>query len=272
MPNWCYNLVEIEGKKEEVIRFLNDLIAKPQIICREELNIEHMSDAEKLVELERLKNLEKECVTYSKIMPQPDSVLLGKEPWYDWRLKNWGVKWDISDLEVSTIKDAIDEASECDDYCHTSFDYDTPWCAPEQFYAYATLHYDIEVTLSSEEPGVCIYQKKSIEKGEVETVFDTEVEMIWRYEMGDSINECLCYYLEPNFEVLVSTNDEGYWYLLEAVNEFRNYLVAEYGYDADGYNYALKDIIKTLANNLEERNLVVSRLLPELVEKVAISN
>lgn len=45
--------------------------------------------------------------------------------WYDWRYKNWGVKWNAT-------------TQYCPDYDinHTEFsiDFDTPWCAPEAWF------------------------------------------------------------------------------------------------------------------------------------------
>lgn len=272
MPNWCHNIVEVKGKKEEVVRFLNDLIGKPQILRINAKNLKATSEEGVLVELEALRQENSECLTYCKIMPQPDNVLLGDEDWYDWRLEHWGVKWDIAELSVKDMLSVInDPINEDENEFHTCFDYSTPWAAPEEFFRFATLKYNVEILLSSAESGMCIYQIREIKEGVSSLILDTECELIWQYETGDSIPECLYYYLEPGLGELVA-EDGDYDDITEALSTFFSFLKENDYATATEFNSIVKQVVNELEEDEKNRNLVLSRVLVELQEKVAISN
>lgn len=273
MPNWCYNSIDIRGKKSEVIRFLGDLIGKPQVIYSSLLNLSAESDYEMLGELEALREEEPERVTYSKILPQPDSVLLGREPWYEWRCNNWGVKWDIGELSTCTIEDAINDpiCNSEDDFC-VSFGYETPWSPPEAFFCYASTKYDVNITMLSEEPGVMLYQKILIANGNRIYEIDTENELIFHYMSDYSIEDALNYYLEVFYQNIASDDYEDYDYVIDNIHEFCDYLVDNGTTTKEMFNNTLKQQVRNLENDEKISNLILSRLLAELQEKVAVSN
>ena len=97
MPNWVMNIVEIQSSKD-----VFDAVA------------------------EFVKG-EEEAFDFNKIIPMPDTVFkgnigteerekYGEDNWYDWSIKNWGCKWNASDVMV-------DEDSQ-------TFAFTTPWSAP----------------------------------------------------------------------------------------------------------------------------------------------
>ena len=53
---------------------------------------------------------------FQKIIPMDEKLLEG-EGWYDWRVQNWGTKWD-----------GYDGRFNCDDF--SSFTFDTAWSPP----------------------------------------------------------------------------------------------------------------------------------------------
>lgn len=112
MPNWCKNNLKIEANGTKVLELL-----------------------------ELLKD-EKGELTFNKLVPLPDELKdtqaptpdtvseeekqrliekYGSTNWYDWRLKNWGVKWDASDSGLYKR----------DDDWFASFT--TPWGPPIEF-------------------------------------------------------------------------------------------------------------------------------------------
>ena len=264
MPNWCHNVVKIEGKKEEVVRFLNDLVDKPQVLYSDKLCLKAIKEEDVLKELEAIRQSGELRVTYSKIMPQPESVLLGKEPWYQWRVKHWGVKWDIGELTVGEIQGSIEEpyADSTDDNFRTSFWYETPWGPATEFFCYATTKYDVVITLSAEESGVGLYAQYEIENGERREVFATDYELIWKHYNGDSVRECVTMFLEC--EVNELADEEECDYLIESFKAFAEYVVGL----NEVTNQSLSVIVEYELNEFDltddERNLALSRLLSVL--------
>jgi hypothetical protein len=97
MPNWTSNKLIVTGGKEEIKRFKKQASGK---------------------ETEFLIN---------NFIPMPEELkgtqsppkVKGDPNWYDWRLKNWGVKWDVSDAYME-----IDKAD------HLEYLFDTAWTTP----------------------------------------------------------------------------------------------------------------------------------------------
>jgi hypothetical protein len=70
MPNWCMNYLMVDGSEKDVQRFKKDVKSKEYDLVLD--GVHPMP-----------KSLENTTA--------PDD----KPNWYDWRIKNWGTKWDV---------------------------------------------------------------------------------------------------------------------------------------------------------------------------------
>lgn len=82
MPNWCENILVITGPKKEIDNFLE----KAQSLSED-----------RYISLERLLPVPEE---FKKDREKPvDGLSTMSDEEYDWRVKNWGTKWDLSRME-----------------------------------------------------------------------------------------------------------------------------------------------------------------------------
>jgi hypothetical protein len=112
MPNWTYNSLLVEGEPKEIKRFK--------------------------VKAKKGKNL----LSFEKFLPTPKELLnqqsppknevvarkktkkYGAKDWYDWRIKNWGTKWDTR--PDNTELNQNNENS-------IEYHFDTAWSPPENW-------------------------------------------------------------------------------------------------------------------------------------------
>jgi hypothetical protein len=93
MPNWCDNIVKIKGPKDKL-----EAMAKAFI------------EAELLAHILPEPDYKKEIVlpTFPEISGNREPVD-ESEAWWDWRVQNWGTKWDVGgdDYDKPEIKDGV---------------------------------------------------------------------------------------------------------------------------------------------------------------------
>ena len=126
MPNWCHNRVEIYGAGAEEI-------------------------ADKI-------SSEETPFDFAKIIPEPDYEKTEVEPtfepiaesdhrmpkWWDWRVQNWGTKWNSSECEVTIMDDEQIE-----------YTFNTAWGPPEPIiHKLRELYPDVSITAFYDEPGM----------------------------------------------------------------------------------------------------------------------
>lgn len=197
MPNWCSNTLKVESDN---IEKLNDF--KEKIIYYKE------DDTEK----------KWPSLTFNKLVPCPEELLneaafgagdnrdelvakYGASDWYQWRVENWGTKWDAADA------DTIDDEP---DYLTVYFD--TAWAPPVPWLLkVAEMYPELRFRLEYEEPGCnfCGYYSVvdgndiDFEEGELEMV-DPGTERLVDY---DSTTER--WFFVDDKEVV--SDDPDYW-------------------------------------------------------------
>lgn len=125
MPNMCYNRVEIYGEDAEEIA---------NKIASEETPFD-----------------------FAKIIPEPDYDKIEVEStfkkedsdfrmpkWCDWRVQNWGTKWNSSECEVTIMDDE-----------QVEYTFNTAWGPPEGvILKLRELYPDVQITAFYDEPGM----------------------------------------------------------------------------------------------------------------------
>ena len=120
MPNWCANNITIKG------------------------------------ETETLQLLKDNNFSFDFIRPQPESQKTD-ERWYEWRLENWGTKWDIHSPDIKL-----------EDNHTLVVTGDTAWSPPLEILRYATKRFpDIEINITYEEEGMDFFGEADFAKGKV---------------------------------------------------------------------------------------------------------
>jgi len=131
MPNWCENKVEVFGSEEDMKKFK-----------------EFVSDGDSLFSFQKIKPIPEELKDTTSPSGEPNVDLIhkyGVDNWYDWCTNNWGVKWDVQDVELQEGGDTI--------YYH----FDTPWGPPREIYHILVDEFpDVSIVWFYDEPGMMV--------------------------------------------------------------------------------------------------------------------
>ena len=107
MPNWCSNYLTIVGSKEEIEK-VRDYVSRKETTEQGPVFYPF---------------------SFESILPTPPDALDGRDPfkkdgWYNWRVDNWGTKWELNALEIHTDYYAVSEDN--DTWCVT-YGFNTAW-------------------------------------------------------------------------------------------------------------------------------------------------
>lgn len=153
MPNWVHNSMVVTGSEEEVKRFV-DQAGQPYITKYKIYNQETNE-----YELTEYKN-ESELSFWNFVRPEEEILeeYYGEEPrrsladaikfegnhWYDWNVRNWGCKWDASEVSLEQWGSG-----------EVQYTFETPWGPPiEAFRVMAAQFPELEISVTyTEEQG-----------------------------------------------------------------------------------------------------------------------
>jgi hypothetical protein len=117
MPNWCDNEINFYANSKEEMDRLLDFI-RGEVLVQDSMSGEH--------------HYEETEFCFNAIKPQPRDI---GEGWYDWRLDNWGTKWEPGIECFDLVSDEW-----------LSVELTTAWSPPEGIYE----------AIQKEFPDVCI--------------------------------------------------------------------------------------------------------------------
>lgn len=169
MPNWCENEVLIEGDSKTL-----DFIQTVSGYSDLPFSMEAFKPTPPLL-LENKSGISEDGNAIGQaILGNTDYEY---DNWYEWRIANWGTKWDIADLQVDRTEHII------------FLDYNTAWAPNVSFWTYfSKLYPSVKITHSYLEEGVGFIGQASYEDGEVEDVV-INLEDEHYIKAGASINE-----------------------------------------------------------------------------------
>ena len=154
MPNWCHNRVDIYSENLKDLkaiksifkseRPLHQIIPEPDwytVPLSKEDSTKYGNKVGKVGELPIPPDLtEKWSTTHFKSTGHSD------ERWYDWRINNWGIKWDIADIDI-----------EHEDKNQITYSFETPWGPPQEICeALREKFENVNITWFYDEPGMAL--------------------------------------------------------------------------------------------------------------------
>jgi hypothetical protein len=168
MPNWCSNnlYITVEDNKqlEKVIQGITN-------------NSDQPFDFNRIIPIpEELQ----ETSAPNNLNPDEMKAKYGFSDWYEWRVFNWGTKWNASDVELNL---------ETPQQIHISFQ--TAWSPPLPVIEAISKQFPFTyITLDWEEEGG-YYGKLEFEKGVVTSNYEGEIDCAYRWQTwGDCIPDC----------------------------------------------------------------------------------
>lgn len=167
MPNWCENYMSFTGPENEIREFVEKIESTQAIFqtfypCPQELkdtvagyysekpndNWKNLLESGEITQEWYDELVRKNEEGYKRDIENTEKY--GFRNWYDWRIKNWGTKWDVNDLRQSQ-----DIFVNEDGIANVSYYFETAWGPGiEAFDKIAADYPNILFTLYYEEPGM----------------------------------------------------------------------------------------------------------------------
>ena len=136
MPNWCDNRITIHGPKK--------YIRKIDKIVNENTNGDGLLNYMMPMPTEL-----KDTTSPSSSAKKPQPVIDGHDNWYDWRVNNWGTKWELCEFFGMDLHDPEDS-----DEATISFSCQSAWSPPLGALEYFDMNTECSVKITYYEGGM----------------------------------------------------------------------------------------------------------------------
>ena len=142
MPNWCNNTLQITGSEADIRKFKKQAKARGTALSLAKFYPEP---------------------DYTKVKVKPTFPSIKKvkyvepsEAWWDWRVQNWGTKWDI-DAELIA-----------EDESYLEYEFDSAWSPPISWLKKVAKDFpELQFILKYDECGMCFRGVATAKKGKV---------------------------------------------------------------------------------------------------------
>jgi len=176
VPNWCENNLTVKGKKSDLEKFekkarnkeevfsLNNFIPMPEELNRTSSPTSIVSAKEYKEFLKKQESEQKDKKSFihyviTKKMSKDFIEKYGYDNWYDWRICNWGIKWDVSATSKGKNKNKL------------TYYFDSPWGPPIiAMEKISKLFPALYFTFSYDEPGMNYKGSFSVKNGKLKTI------------------------------------------------------------------------------------------------------
>jgi len=157
MPNWVYNNMNVKGEREALIAFRDKASKLSPNGISDDGTLEYSESDSSELAFWNFKEPEDKSLYFGASDYKPEGyetwdlnqklahdMKATSDGWYDWNVREWGCKWDASDVALQ------DYSQEKEQYLHYSFS--TPWSVAEgAFIAMVEQHPELEFDFSCEE-------------------------------------------------------------------------------------------------------------------------
>jgi hypothetical protein len=185
MPNWCENEVWITGNADE----LQELFTEASKPHKEHENSEHP-----------IKFL------MDNLVPMPPEYL-DDTRWWDFRIGNWGCKWDLSQEWDDTRVYYTEGDSE------GGLNYQTAWSPNRQFWITVSERFpSLTIDLRYVEEGMCFMGQDIIQAGEI-------VDQVYHNDIPDELSIEAGAVLDENGEIDWDESNLDYWRVFPLIKE-----------------------------------------------------
>lgn len=152
MPNWCENTLSANGTAEDISAFVKWLDDKPFSFERIDPTPEELKDNAPFSQSRKDSGAGKELIEK-----------FGSDNWYDWRVQNWGCKWDIDENEGKPAHSSAESIG---------FEFQTPWGPPERaIYTLSLKFPTLTFFLGYYEMGCGFAGEMTVKNGESDSTF-----------------------------------------------------------------------------------------------------
>jgi len=162
MPNWVFNGLTIEGNPESVTKLVNQM-NQPFEVMHDSYDMDTGKFIKKDVlysapifafwNIVKPTDLEAYNKQPDRSLPIQEQLKFQSDYWYDWNIRNWGVKWDVAVSEESKYSNTYMEGpTENGDNLVVYYNFETAWgVADEALIKLSSQYPDLLFTLSFEE-------------------------------------------------------------------------------------------------------------------------
>jgi hypothetical protein len=192
MPNYCTNELNILGKEESVIRFMEQAKQEHKYLSRTASGEPEEGHAVGLLwnfvsPPEEIQN-EKDYFSEARMT---GFSKLSENNWYEWNCAHWGTKWDVDTNFTDNLSDNFH--SHGDGLASCWLEFDTAWSPPlPVVQAMAEQYPDLIIVMYYYEMGMNFQGKVSYENGILVERFDGECDHEWYLDKTDDcLNEWL---------------------------------------------------------------------------------